>query len=109
MKNTVFALFALLIGALLLTSCCGMHATKDQAACQGCTCSAAGGEGCACSAAGGAVQSAGCEKCGLGKDGKTGWCDACQRGYANGKEYQCQACFLAATGAGPACTKCQTK
>lgn len=60
-----------------------------------------------CCGAGGtccATPSAGCE-CGLGMDGKDGWCNDCGVGYVDGKKVECKGCYIAKTG-GPACPKC---
>lgn len=91
MRKVLFICVSLLFVSVLATGCSG----PDKC------CGTCGGD-CTCNSA----ESAGCEKCGLGIDGKNGWCDACGKGYFDGKEVTCKGCYEAMAG-GPPCEKCK--
>ena len=49
-----------------------------------------------------------CKACVAGKEGKSVWCDECNKGYVAGKAVSCKGYFAEKTG-GPKCEKCAAK
>ena len=91
MRKFLFICAGLMLVSVLLAGCSSPD--KGCAKCDGeCMCKSA--------------ESAGCEKCGLGIDGKNGWCEPCAKGYVDGKEVKCKGCYTEMTG-GPACPDCK--
>lgn len=105
---TVVVLALLLLPACCCTgcstdSCCGSCDGACASSC-GDSCASSCGDGCSCdgSAKGDAAT---CEVCAILKDGATGWCAECQKGFSEGQEVNCTT-ECAANPGGPPCPAC---
>jgi hypothetical protein len=81
-------------------SCCqteGAATASGQATCDKTTCDkASAGEGCKCKTADAAKTSKAACVCAAGKAGAPIWCNACEKGYVDGKSVCCPNCVKSA-------------